>query len=162
MVEANVAVTKLRERFPDSSFVVNSFRGETTVSVPKARIFEICRFLYDDPELQYQVLTDLCGLDYFPEETRFEVVYLLYSMKRNERLRIKARVGDGESILSVEPIWKAANWLEREVYDLFGIAFENHPDLRRILLWDEFEGHPLRKDFPVEGKDFDKPFIPEV
>jgi NADH-quinone oxidoreductase subunit C len=162
MADANVALAKLRERFPDSSFVVNAFRGETTITVPKARIFEICRFLYADPDLEYHVLTDLCGVDYFPEATRFEVVYLLYSMKSNQRLRVKTRVGEGESVRSVETIWKAANWLEREVYDLFGISFENHSDLRRILLWDEFEGHPLRKDFPVEGKDFDKPFVPEV
>jgi len=77
-------------------------------------------------------------------------------------LRLKVKVGEGESVPSVETIWKAAIWLEREVYDLFGIPFENHPDLRRILLWDGYEGYPLRKDYPVEGPDFDKPFVPEV
>jgi NADH-quinone oxidoreductase subunit C len=108
------------------------------------------------------MLADLCGVDYFPQAPRFEVVYLLYSFKNNHRLRVKIKVGEGESVLSVESIWKAADWLEREAYDLFGISFANHPDLRRILLWDGYEGHPLRKDFPVEGPDFDKPFIPEV
>jgi NADH-quinone oxidoreductase subunit C len=108
------------------------------------------------------MLTDLCGVDFFPAQPRFEVVYLLYSMKAQQRLRLKIRVGESESVSSVESIWKAADWLEREVYDLFGITFDNHPDLRRILLWDGYEGYPLRKDFPVEGPDFDKPFVPEV
>ncbi len=162
MVDVNAAIARLQERFPKVPFDAKSFRGEMTVTVPKTQAFEICKFLYADPDLQYRFLTDLCGLDFFPETPRFEVVYLLYSIKRNERLRVKTRVGEGESVPSVESIWKSADWLEREAYDLFGISFENHPDLRRILLWDDFEGHPLRKDFPVEGKDFDKPFIPEV
>jgi len=132
------------------------------VTVPKQELLQICQYLYSNPDLEYHWLTDLCGLDFFPQKPRFEVVYLLYSVKNNERLRLKAKVGERESVSSVESIWKAANWLEREVYDLFGIPFENHPDLRRILLWDGFEGHPLRKDFPVEGPDFDKPFVPEV
>jgi NADH-quinone oxidoreductase subunit C len=162
MTEANLAVKKLKEKFPASILDVKIFRNEVNVTVQKNDIFEICKFLYSDPDLQYQMLTDLCGVDYFPESPRFEVVYLLYSMKNQQRLRLKTKAGENESISSVESVWKAANWLEREVYDLFGIPFDNHPDLRRILLWDEFEGHPLRKDFPVEGPDFDKPFVPEV
>lgn len=162
MAEINLAVKKLQEKFPTSVLEVTTFRDEVNITVPKKDILEICKFLYSDPDLQYQFLTDLCGVDFFSEKTRFEVVYLLYSMKNNQRLRLKTKVGDNESVASVESIWKAANWLEREVYDLFGIPFDNHPDLRRILLWDEFEGHPLRKDFPVEGPDFDKPFVPEV
>jgi len=162
MAEINLAVKKLQERFPGSILEVKTFRDEVNLVVQKKDIFEICKFLYSDPDLQYQMLTDLCGVDYFPEIPRFEVVYLLYSMKNQQRLRLKIRVGDSESVLSVESIWKAANWLEREVYDLFGIPFENHPDLRRILLWEGYEGHPLRKDFPVQGPDFDKPFVPEV
>jgi len=162
MGDTHFTVNKLKKNFPSSALDVKMFRGEVTVTVPKKDIYEICQFLYSDPDLQYQFLTDLCGLDFFPETPRFEVVYLLYSMKKNERFRLKARVGDGDSISSVESIWKAANWLERETYDLFGISFENHPDLRRILLWDGYEGHPLRKDYPLEGPDFDKPFNPEV
>ena len=158
----NLAVKKLKEKFPSSVLEVKTFREEVTVTVPRREILESCRFLYSDYDLQYRFLTDLCGVDFFPRTPRFEVVYLLYSMKNNQRLRVKASVGEGESVLSVESIWKAANWLEREVFDLFGISFENHPDLRRILLWDGYEGHPLRKDFPVEGPDFDKPFVPEV
>jgi NADH-quinone oxidoreductase subunit C len=162
MAKTDLAVDKLREEFPNSVLEVTTFRGEVTITASKGEIFEVCKFLHSDPDLQYHMLTDLCGVDYFPKSPRFEVVYLLYSMKNNQRLRLKAKVGDTESIASVESVWKTANWLEREVYDLFGIPFTNHPDLRRILLWDGYEGNPLRKDFPVEGPDFDKPFIPEV
>jgi NADH-quinone oxidoreductase subunit C len=162
MAEINLTVKKLQGKFPASVLEVKTFRDEVNVTVQKKDIFEICKFLYADPDLQYQMLTDLCGVDFFPESPRFEVVYLLYSMKEQQRLRLKIKVGDSESVSSVESIWKAADWLEREVYDLFGISFDNHPDLRRILLWDGYEGHPLRKDFPVEGPDFDKPFVPEV
>ncbi|OGP90599.1 MAG: hypothetical protein A2156_09100 [Deltaproteobacteria bacterium RBG_16_48_10] len=162
MAEIQSPIDKLKEKFPASIQEVKTFRGEVTVTVSKKDIYEISKFLYSDPDLQFQFLTDLCGVDFFSEVPRFEVVYLLYSMKNNLRLRLKAKVAEGESISSVESIWKAANWLEREVYDLFGISFENHPDLRRILLWDGYEGYPMRKDYPVEGPDFDKPFVPEV
>jgi NADH-quinone oxidoreductase subunit C len=162
MAEMNLTMKKLQEKFPASVLEMKTFQGELTVSVAKKDIFEICRFLHADPDLQYPLLTDLCGVDFLPQTPRFEVVYLLYSVKNNQRLRLKARVGENETIQSVESIWKVANWYEREVYDLFGIPFENHPDLRRILLWDGYEGHPLRKDYPTEGPDFDKPFVPEV
>ena len=162
MAEIDSTVEKLKERFPSSLLGVTTFRGEVTLTIAKKDIYPICKFLYSEPGLEYRFLTDLCGLDYFPGSPRFEVVYFLCSMKSNRRLRLKVRVGEGEAVFSVESIWKAANWLEREVYDLFGISFENHPDLRRILLWDGYEGHPLRKDYPVEGPDFDKPFVPEV
>jgi NADH-quinone oxidoreductase subunit C len=162
MTETNLAVKKLQEKFPASVLEVTTFRGEVTIKVSKEEIVEVCKFLHSDPDLQYHLLTDLCGLDFFPQIPRFGVVYLLCSLKNNQRLRLKTRVEENKSIPSVESIWKVANWYEREVYDLFGIPFENHPDLRRILLWDGYEGYPLRKDYPVEGPDFDKPFVPEV
>ena len=162
MAEVNLTVKKLKEKFANSVLEVTTFRNEVTVTVSKGEIFDICKFLHSDPDLQYRLLTDLCGLDFFPQAPRFGIVYLLYSLKSNQRLRVKTRVGEKESIPSVESIWKVANWYEREVYDLLGITFDNHPDLRRIMLWDGYEGHPLRKDFPVEGPDFDKPFVPEV
>jgi NADH-quinone oxidoreductase subunit C len=162
MADIHPAVKKLQAKFPSSLLEVTTFRGEVNVMVERKDIYEICKFLYSDPDLQYHMLTDLCGVDHFPQDPRFEVVYLLYSFKNNHRLRVKTKVGESESVLSVESIWKAANWLEREAYDLFGISFANHPDMRRILLWDGYEGHPLRKNFPVEGPDFDKPFVPEV
>jgi NADH-quinone oxidoreductase subunit C len=162
MAENNLTINKLKEKFPNFVLGVITFRGEFTVTVPKEEILQICKFLHSDPDLQYHLLTDLCGLDLFPKVPRFEVVYHLCSIKNNQRLRLRAKVGGNESISSVESIWKVANWYEREAYDLFGILFENHSDLRRILLWDGFEGHPLRKDYPTKGPDFDKPFIPEV
>jgi len=162
MTEVISAVEKLKGKFPNSVLDVAMFRGETTVWVPKREILEICKFLHSDPDLQFHLLTDLCGLDFFPQSPRFGIVYHLCSIKNGQRLRLKTRVGEEESIQSVESIWKVANWYEREAYDLFGIRFENHPDLRRILLWDGYEGYPLRKDYPAEGPDFDKPFVPEV
>ncbi|RPJ06139.1 MAG: NADH-quinone oxidoreductase subunit C [Deltaproteobacteria bacterium] len=162
MVEMNISVKKLEEKFPASILEVKTFRDQVTLSVARSEIYEICQFLCLDPDLQFQYLTDLCGLDLFPETPRFAVVYQLYSFKNNQRLRLKTKLGENEAIASVESIWKVANWFEREAYDLFGIPFENHPDLRRLLLWDGYEGYPLRKDYPVEGPDFDKPFVPEV
>ena len=162
MREINFTVRKLKEKFLNSNLGVATFRGEVTVTVSKEDIFEICKFLHSDPDLQFQLLTDLCGLDFFPQTPRFGIVYLLCSLKNGQRLRLKTRVGEEESIRSVESIWKVANWYEREAYDLFGIRFQNHPDLRRILLWDGYDGYPLRKDYPAEGPDFDKPFVPEV
>jgi NADH-quinone oxidoreductase subunit C len=162
MAESILAVEKLKEKFPNSILEVTTFCGEVTVGVSKGEIFEICKFLHSDPDLQFHLLTDLCGLDFFPQTPRFGIVYLLCSLKNSQRLRLKTRLGEEESIRSVESIWKVANWYEREAYDLFGIRFENHPDLRRILLWDGYDGYPLRKDYPAEGPDFDKPFVPEV
>lgn len=162
MAEPNLAVKKLQEKFPTSVLEVKTFREEVTITVPKGEIVGICKFLHSDPDLQFHFLTDLCGVDYLPNTPRFEIVYTLCSFKNKERLRLKTKVGENESMFSVESVWKAANWLEREVFDLFGIHFVNHPDLRRILLWEGFKGHPLRKDYPVEGPDFDKPFVPEV
>jgi len=158
----NLAIKKLIEKFPVSISETKTFREEVTVMVTRQNIYEISKFLFSDSDLRYDFLTDLCGVDLFPQRPRFEVVYLLYSMKNNQRLRLKIKVEETESIPRVQSIWKAANWAEREAYDLFGIMFENHPDLRRILLWDGYEGHPLRKDYPVKGPDFDKPFVPEV
>jgi NADH-quinone oxidoreductase subunit C len=162
MAETILAVQKLKEKFPNSILEVTTFRGEVTVGVSKGEIFEVCKFLHSDPDLQFHLLTDLCGLDFFPQTPRFGIVYLLCSVKNSQRVRLKTRLGEEESIRSVESIWKVANWYEREAYDLFGIRFENHPDLRRILLWDGYDGYPLRKDYPAEGPDFDKPFVPEV
>jgi NADH-quinone oxidoreductase subunit C len=162
MTETNLTVKKLREKFLNSILEVKTFRNEVTVSIPKKDLLEICRFLHSEPDLQYHLLTDLCGSDHFQQTPRFEVVYHLCSVKNNQRLRLKTSVGEFESVKSVESVWRVANWYEREAYDLLGISFEGHSDLRRIMLWDGYEGHPLRKDFPVEGPDFDKPFVPEV
>jgi NADH-quinone oxidoreductase subunit C len=127
--------------------------GDATAVVEASRLVEAMRFLRDDPALAFDMLSDLCAVDYLPGVPRFEVVYHLYSVARNHRLRVKVEVGaDAPSVPSVVPVWASANWMEREVWDLYGIRFDGHPDLRRILLYDEFEGHPLRKDYPKERR----------
>jgi NADH-quinone oxidoreductase subunit C len=127
--------------------------GELTLVIDPAKILDVCRFLKD--ELKFVRLSGVTAVDWFPADPRFEVVYHLHSLDRNERLRLKCRVG-GESpaIESVTGIWRGANWYEREVFDLFGVRFLNHPDLRRIMMPDYWEGHPLRKDFPVHGHKY--------
>ena len=127
--------------------------GDATAIVVPDRIVPVMRFLRDDSELEFDMLSDLCAVDYLGREPRFEVVYHLYSVKRNHRLRVKVGVGeDACEVNSIVDVWPAANWLEREVWDLYGIRFGGHPDLRRLLLYEEFEGFPLRKDYPKERR----------
>jgi NADH-quinone oxidoreductase subunit C len=151
----NVSVTlkKLKERFPDSITDTHSFRGDDTAIVKKENILEICKFLRDDNELLYNFMMDLTAVDYYGREPRFEVVYHLYSLKHNMRVRIKALVPESDSTIdSIVPVWIGADWFEREAYDLYGIIFNGHPNLKRILLYEGFEGHPLRKDYPVRER----------
>ncbi len=147
----------LQERFPAAVRTVEEFRGETTVTVDAAALREVMRFLKEDEAVLYDLLVDLAGADFGGASPRFIVAYLLHSMRYNNRLRIKVGAAEGAGLDTVSDIWRGAEWLEREVYDMFGIPFGNHPDLRRILLTDDFVGHPLRKEFPVQGHDFDKP-----
>jgi NADH-quinone oxidoreductase subunit C len=125
-------------------------RGELTLEIAPAKIVSVCRFLKS--EEKFVRLSTVTAVDRYPAEPRFEVVYHLHSLERNERLRLKCRLGgDSPEIESVTGVWRSANWYEREVFDLFGIRFSGHPDLRRIMLPDDWEGHPLRKDYPVTG-----------
>jgi NADH-quinone oxidoreductase subunit C len=150
MAENNRAVVKLREKFASSVIDVKEFRGEVTVTVKKEDIVEIGRFL--KTELSYNLLTDVTAVDYLGKEPRFLVVYNLYSIPNKDRLRVKAPVSEADcTIDTVSVVWQTANWLEREAYDLFGIVFRNHPDLRRILMTEDWVGHPLRKDYPLQG-----------
>lgn len=127
--------------------------GDVTARVRLDRLVEVMTFLRDAPELAFDMLTDLTCVDYLGEEPRFEMVYHLYSLARNHRLRIKARVPDAlPHAPTLCELWPSANWMEREVWDLYGVRFDGHPDLRRILLYEEFEGHPLRKDYPKERR----------
>jgi NADH-quinone oxidoreductase subunit C/D len=160
MWDTKVAPGKLKKQFPDAVIDTSSFRGEETVVVQKEAILPICQFLAEDPALSFDFLTDICGVDYPDREKRFEVVYHLYSIGRKTRLRLKTAVGEGETLSTVESVWKAATWFEREAYDMLGITFEGHSDLRRILTWDGYEGHPLRKDFPLKGEDFGRYEVP--
>ncbi len=151
MSDHSSTVGILKGQFGDAILGDQIFRGQLSVTVARERIAEVCAFCRDDERLGFDMLADLTAVDRRPRDPRFEVVYNLYSFPHNRRLRLKAPVPENETIATVEGVWKAANWLEREVYDLFGIVFENHSDLRRILLWDGYVGHPLRKDFPLHG-----------
>jgi NADH-quinone oxidoreductase subunit C len=148
----HAVVQKLREWNPAAVAETAEFRGELTVVVPREQLLAAAEFLCKDPELAFTFLSDLSGVDRYPLEPRFEVNYHLVSMKRRERLRLKVRVGGkNPAAPSVVAVWPTANWHEREVWDLLGVRFDGHPDLRRILMPEDWEGHPLRKDFPVTG-----------
>lgn len=150
---------KIRERFPEEFIETDKFRGEISVCVRPDRIVEIARFLREDPELEFDHLSDVFSVDYPGREERFDVVYLLNSIRNRHRLRLKSRIREDPcEIDSVYPVWRAAGFLEREVYDLMGIRFRNHPDLRRIFLPEDFDGHPLRKEYPAEGKGWRNTF----
>ncbi|MGB9604339.1 MAG: NADH-quinone oxidoreductase subunit C [Bryobacteraceae bacterium] len=127
-------------------------RGEVTLLVAASKIVPVCRFL---KERGFIRLSSITAVDWHPAEPRFEVVYHLHDLERNQRLRLKCRLAEGEAIESVTPVWRGANWYEREVWDLFGVPFANHPDLRRILLPEDWADHPLRKDYPVHGHRYD-------
>jgi NADH-quinone oxidoreductase subunit C len=131
----------------------HSFRGDDTVLIHKGGLREVVRFLRDDPAMDFNYLMDLTAVDYPKDEERFEVVYHFYSLKRNHRIRVKARVSeDDPTIDSLCDLWPAANWYEREAWDMFGVRFNNHPNLKRILMYEEFKGHPLRKDYPIDKR----------
>jgi NADH-quinone oxidoreductase subunit C len=145
-------VQKLKDWDAKAVAEVIEFRGETTVVVPSALLFRAAEYLATEPSLKFSFLSDIATVDRFPLEPRFELNYQLLSLDFRKRLRLKVRVAGAEAaVASVTPIWPTANWHERENFDLFGIRFHGHPDLTRILLPDEWEGHPLRKDYPVEG-----------
>jgi NADH-quinone oxidoreductase subunit C/D len=149
-------VEKLKSRFPGAVLEVAEFRSETTITLRAGDLLPVARFLRDEPSLRYAMLTDLCGLDRLGLgiEPRFAAIYQLYSLKHNRRLRLKVPlVGDPPTVRSVVEIWPTANWHERETYDLMGIVFEGHPYLRRILMPDDWAGHPLRKDYPIGGEE---------
>jgi NADH-quinone oxidoreductase subunit C len=146
---------KIKEKFPEEVLDIREFRGQVSVTLKKDRIVDICRYCHDDGNLDFDYLRDICGVDYLgKKEPRFEVVYHLYSIRRRHMIRLKAQVPEKDpSIDSVMPVWIGADWHERECFDMFGIVFKGHPDLRRVLLAEDWEGHPLRKDYPVKGPE---------
>ncbi|MGR3218758.1 MAG: NADH-quinone oxidoreductase subunit C [Candidatus Anammoxibacter sp.] len=151
----NIIVAKLKEKFSDAVLEVKSFRDETTIIVNKESIVEMCKYLRDDNDLRFDYLSDLCGVDKIELNNTFEIVYHLYSLTNNNRVRLKAPISSDDekpSISTVSSVWPTANWHEREVYDMFGVVFDGHPDLRRILTPDGFKGHPLRKDYPINKR----------
>ncbi len=143
---------KLRENIPQAKFEFIDYRGDLSVKFDKEHITQICRFLKEDPELDFRLCVDVTAIDWAKRKNRFTVVYHIFSLKHNFRLRLKADVDESDcSIDTVSSIWKTADWHERETYDMFGINFNNHPDLRRMYMPEDFEYHPLRKDFPLMG-----------
>jgi NADH-quinone oxidoreductase subunit C len=151
----------LKERFGAAILETHSSWGDETAVVEPSKWRDVAQFLRSDPRMAMNLFVDLCGVDYPDREPRIEVVCHLRSIQHNHRVRIKARIGDadgdGAELPSLVPVWAGANWFERETYDMFGVRFIGHPDLRRILLYDEFEGFPLRKDYPANRT---QPLIP--
>ncbi|HET9659964.1 MAG TPA: NADH-quinone oxidoreductase subunit C [Thermomicrobiales bacterium] len=153
-VERHPAVREVRAAFGPAIVTVVRYGDETTIHVEPESFREVCNYLRTHEQLGFVVLTDVTAVDMLKLRTtpRFDVVALLYSLKNRVRLRIKAGVDDGQPVPSLVPLWPGANWLERETFDMFGIVFEGHPNLKRILLADDWdEGFPLRKDYPLRG-----------
>jgi NADH-quinone oxidoreductase subunit C len=134
-------------------------RGQAVVTMPREALLDGLRTLRDDPETRFEQLSDMTAVDYLGRTPRFEVVYQLTSLTHRHRLRVKVAVDEADAVVpSVVPVWKSAGWAEREVFDLLGVRFAGHPDLRRILMYPGFEGHPLRKDYPLMQR---QPLVPE-
>ncbi|MBN1656060.1 MAG: NADH-quinone oxidoreductase subunit C [Deltaproteobacteria bacterium] len=151
---------RLKAVFKERILETNDFRGDEEARVAPEDWLQIATFLRDDAETEMNFYTDLTAVDYLerePKEPRFDVILMVRSLAKNHRIRIKTRVGVDQELDSLVSVWRGADWSEREVYDMFGIRFKNHPDLRRILLYDEFEGYPLRKDYPIEKT---QPLVP--
>jgi NADH-quinone oxidoreductase subunit C len=143
-------VELLQQRFGNAIGETVEFRGEVSVFVARGKILDVCRYLAG--EHRFDMLTDLSGVDHYGEHPRFEVVYHLYSMPARIAVRLKVPVPEDDLVVdSVVDVWKTADWHEREAFDMFGIRFQGHPNLKRILMWDGYPHHPLRKDFPLAG-----------
>jgi NADH-quinone oxidoreductase subunit C len=149
-MNAAAVISALAPLVPGATYEAGDSVDMPTVYVPAARLVATCRALHDTPSLAFDFLADVIAVDYLPREPRYEVVYHLVSLANRLRLRVKVRVPAESSIPTVHRIWPAANWHEREVWDMFGIFIEDHPDLRRILMPEDWDGHPQRKDYPVQ------------
>ena len=156
---SKAALDRLVEKYPDEVLSSHADHGDETAVVKPGRLVELMTFLRDDETIKLEQMVDVTAVDYLGiREPRFEVVYHLHSLTKGHRLRIKVPAdGEHPSVPSVIGVWKAANWMEREVFDMYGVRFEGHPDLRRVLLYPEFSGHPLRKDYDIEHR---QPLVP--
>ncbi len=152
MISEELLISKLKEQFPELDFVTTKFRDELTITLPKENIVDVCRYLKTETELEYLLCEDITAIDWSKRKDRFTVAYHIYSFKNNLRLRLKADIDASDcTIDSVTSVWEAANWHERETFDMYGIEFNGHPDLRRMYMPEDFEYFPLRKDFPLMG-----------
>ena len=150
MSEVEKAVSALQETFSQAVLDVETFRGDTTVVVGREFILPVCEFLRHDPSCGFDFLAMLSAVDHWPDEPRFSIVYQLYSLPKNLFLGLRVPVpGDDARLTTIETVFPAANWHEREVFDMFGVTFDGHSDPRRILMPQDWEGHPLRKDYPL-------------
>jgi len=148
----DIIIQKLKTEFPDSIESTTVFRNDLTIQVKREDIVKVGGFLKNDPELSFDTVIDLCGVDMYRPEGRFEVIYNLYSLKNKKYVRLKVLVDEEDPVVdTVGTVWSGAGWHERETYDMFGIEFEGHPDLRRMYMPEEYEYYPLRKDFPTMG-----------
>jgi len=145
---------RIQQKFPEAFLAAVEWRGDLAVTVQREAMHEVARFLHDDPAMDFDYIVHVSSVDWPEDEQRFEVVYEFYSIRKRHRIRLKTRVTESDCVVdSLADLWQGANFMEREVYDMMGIRFRNHPDLRRILMPDEYEeGWPLRKDFPLRGK----------
>jgi NADH-quinone oxidoreductase subunit C len=143
-------VARLESAIEGATFETPPAVDQPTLLVAADRLDSVARLLRDDPNLKFALLADVSGVDFWPKTPRFEVVYHLASIVHQRRLRLKVRLGEGDTVPTVQTVWPAANWLEREVWDLMGVVFDGHGDLRRLLMPEDWEGHPLRKDYPVQ------------
>ncbi len=157
---------KVIARFGSKVLETSTQFDELTFLVDKSDLHAIVRHLRDELGLNYRHLSDITATDWLDRPKRFEIIYHLYSFDLRDYVRVKVRIGENEPVPTMCSDWKTANWLEREVYDMFGVTFSGHPDMRRILMWDDFEGHPLRKDYPLTYEmpqfTFNKDEPPEV
>lgn len=157
-MDGSAILTRLQQRFDSGIVETHDHRGDHTAVVERAVLSEVLRFCRDEADLRFDMLSDLTAVDYsrYPgreDGPRFEVVYHLYSVPFNRRVRVKVRVTEDDAVVpTAVPLWPIANWFEREVWDMFGVRFEGHPDLRRLLMYEEFVGHPLRKDYPIDRR----------
>jgi NADH-quinone oxidoreductase subunit C len=157
-MDGGLILNRLGERFGAAIVETRDYRGDHTAILERAVLLDALVFAKTERDLAFDVLMDLTAVDYlrFPgreDGPRFEIVYHLYSLPFNHRLRLKVRVEEDDAVVpSAVSVWPIANWFEREVWDMFGIRFEGHPDLRRLLMYEEFEGHPLRKDYPINRR----------
>ena len=153
MTKIEELVESIKDKFSHAIEEVISFRDEYTIRVKRENLLKVAKYLKENPECSFNFLSDLCGIDYPKGEHHFEVVYHLYSIEHTHRLRMKVSLLASDlTIPSVSSVWRTANWHERECYDMLGINFSDHPDLRRILTPDGFKDYPLRKDFPLRGR----------
>jgi NADH-quinone oxidoreductase subunit C len=157
---SKVVIDALVERFPDAVYdAYEGIGGDDCAFVKKERIVEVCRFLKSDPKMLFDFAPYITAVDYLGQEPRFEVVYNLLSVKTNRRIRLRVKVPEQDAVVpSITGLWRGADWFERYCLDLYGIRFKGHPDPRRLLMYDEFVGHPLRKDYPLRGR---QPLVPE-